>query len=180
MGTSTNRSAISCTIGTRGLQRRDEDEIFGELSAHLHQLVLHLRHRNIEDLDHGPHVGDVLHGAQLDPFLWSLRLGQAGRPHSPLGVFLVKQLEERPERRRASVAVARCTCPRAPPLPPWPPSGAVRCGAPPHPGAVACSRRLPASHHHLKGHHKERARLGQTAVVVVVSECVFDVCISTT
>ena len=44
------------------------------------------------------HVGDLFHGAQLDPLLWS-PLGQAGRPHLPLGVFLVEELEEWLERR---------------------------------------------------------------------------------
>ena len=34
----------------------------------------------------------------------------------------------------ASVAVARCTCLRAPPPRPWPSSGAVRCGATSRPG----------------------------------------------
>ena len=70
-----------------------------EVPAHLHQLVYPLRHRNIEDLDHGHHVGDVLHGAQLDLFLCSLRLGQAGRPYPLVGVLLVEQLEERLGRR---------------------------------------------------------------------------------
>ena len=90
--------------------RQPAGDVEIEVPAHLHQPVDHRRHRNIQNLHHGHHVGDVLHGAQLDPFLWSLRFGQAGQPHSPLGVFLVKKLEERLGEEGASVAVVRCTC----------------------------------------------------------------------
>ena len=69
----------------------------------LHQLVhpqfAQLWHRSIENLDHGHHVGDVLHGAQLDPLLRPTRLGQTGRPQPPLGIFLVEQPEECRGRR---------------------------------------------------------------------------------
>ena len=88
-------------------------------------LVHHLWHRNIQNLHHGHHVGDVLHGAQLDPLLWSPRLGQAGRPHLPRDVLLTKQLEE---RLGASVVVARRT-PHAPLSRPLPSSDLVRHGA---------------------------------------------------
>ena len=108
------------------------DDLLGdveiEVPAHLHQLVHHRRHRN------GHHVGDVFHRAQLDPFLWSLRLGQAGRPHSSLGVLPRQTAGRTPGEEGTSVAMARCTCPRAPPPRPWPPSGAVRCGATSRPG----------------------------------------------
>ena len=44
------------------------------------QLVYHLRHKNIQNLDHGHDVGELLRGALLDPFLWPPRLTQTGWP----------------------------------------------------------------------------------------------------
>ena len=64
-----------------------------------HPLFAHLRHRSIKNLDHGHHVGNVLHGAQLDPLQRPTRLGQTGRPQPPLGIFLVEQPEECRGRR---------------------------------------------------------------------------------
>ena len=92
----------------------------------------------------------------------------------------------------ASVAMARCTCPRAPPPRPWPSSGAVRCGATSRPGPsrrssahvsamsgavarAAAARRCrmqpkaAASHYHVKDPRKQgRSWVKQLVVVVVL------------
>ena len=69
-----------------------------EVPERLHQLVhplfAHPWHRSIENLDHGHHVGDVLHSAQHCGLLRPTRLGQTGRPQPPHGIFLVEQPEE--------------------------------------------------------------------------------------
>ena len=59
---------------------------------HGHQLVHHLRHRNIQHLNHGSEVGKLLHGVLPDLLLWPPRLTQAEWPGTA-GLFLM-QLEE--------------------------------------------------------------------------------------
>ena len=52
----------------------------------VHQLVHHMRHRNIEDLHQEHEILDLFRCA---PLLRPRRLCQAGRPRPPLGVFLI-------------------------------------------------------------------------------------------
>ena len=100
MGTSTNcsafcgrrRSTKRCGIGSREilgtamtylLDRRRVD-----LLQHFHLLVLHLRHRHIEDLHIGQVVDDVLHSVPQIPLLWP-HLHERCRPggkHVPIVV----------------------------------------------------------------------------------------------
>ena len=110
----------------------DDDEILGtsmtcsgtglprciEVLERSHQLLHHLRHRNVQNLYHGHDVSELLHGALLDPSLWLLRLTQAGWPGTP-GLFLVRkkvvpqlgrdvQLVPPPRSWPASVPVGLC------------------------------------------------------------------------
>ena len=62
-----------------------------ELPAHLHQLVLHLRHRNIERRHDERVVDNLYHGAPLIPLLRP-DLEEPVRPHSP--EFFIPQREE--------------------------------------------------------------------------------------
>ena len=73
----------------------------------IRQLYHHLRHRNVHNLDHGHDVGKLLHAAQMDPFLWLLRLTLAGWPGSP-GLFLIRLEEVRLVRRLFRILAVTC------------------------------------------------------------------------
>ena len=102
VGTSTNCSAVCSAKRTRLREwwggRRDLghfDSLLGhvsiELSAYLHQLVRHLRHRNIERRHDERVDGNLLHGAPLYPVLRP-DLVKTVRPRAP--EFFIVQREE--------------------------------------------------------------------------------------
>ena len=63
-----------------------------EVLERSHHLVSHLWHRNVQNLDHGHDVGELLHGVVLETFLWP-PAAHPGRVTGKTGLFLV-QLEE--------------------------------------------------------------------------------------
>ena len=79
-GTSTNCSAICGSLRTVR-EERDGDEILGTAVtcsgigvSMVHERSHQLVHQNVQNLFHGHDVGELLHGALLDPFLWPRRL----------------------------------------------------------------------------------------------------------